>query len=219
MSPNHPSGASLAPPPPGFGEPLPIQPSPETVALLARRRSASASVLGPPGPSGQEIELLLRLASRVPDHGKLAPWRFILLAGEHKDAWVARLGAIAQTRPDAEKASAALGKAGPSPLCVVIVSRAAPHPKIPEWEQFLSAGAVNMNLLLAAHALGYGANWITDWYSEDAGARALLGVAAGEQITGHIYIGAPAATPLERPRPDLEQLVTVWRAGDQPRPR
>jgi nitroreductase len=211
MSPNPPPGASLAPPPPEFAEPLPVQASPETLALLARRRSASASVLGPPGPSAEEIQLILRLASRVPDHGKLAPWRFILLSGEHKDAWVARLGAIAQTRPDPEKSLAALGKAGPAPLAVVVVSCAKPHPKIPEWEQLLSAGAVNMNLLLAAQALGYGANWITDWYSEDADALTLLGIGTGERVTGHIYIGAPAATPLERPRPDLRELVTVWK--------
>jgi len=211
MSLNGPSGASLVPPPPEFGEALPIQASADTVALLARRRSASASVLGPPGPSDAELELLLRLGSRVPDHGKLAPWRFIVLAGQQKDAWVARLGAIAQTRPDPEKAAAALGKAGPSPLCIAVVSRAAPHPKIPEWEQFLSAGAANMNLLLAAHALGYGANWITDWYGEDPAAMALLGLQAGERITGHIYIGTPAATPVERPRPDLQDIVTLWR--------
>jgi nitroreductase len=210
MSLNGSPGASL-PPPPEFGEALPIQLSPDTLALLARRRSASASVLGPPGPSDAELELMLRIAARVPDHGKLAPWRFIVLAGENKDAWVARLGAIAQTRPDPEKATAALGKAGPAPLAVVVVSRAAPHPKIPEWEQFLSAGAVNMNLLLAAHALGYGANWITDWYSEDPQAQALLGLQAGERITGHIYIGAPAAVPLERPRPELADVVSVWR--------
>jgi nitroreductase len=198
--------------PPEFGEPLAVQPSPETLTLLARRRSTSASVLGPPGPSAEQVELMLRLASRVPDHGKLAPWRFILLSGQHKDAWVARLGAIAQTRPDADKAAAALAKAGPSPLAVVVVSRARPHPKIPEWEQFLSAGAVNMNLLLAAHAMGYGANWITDWYGEDPGALALLGLESGERVTGHIYIGTPAATPQERPRPDLRDLITVWRA-------
>jgi nitroreductase len=211
MSLNGPSGASLVPPQPEFGEPLPIQPSAETLTLLARRRSASASVLGPPGPSDAELELLLRLGSRVPDHGKLAPWRFILLAGEAKDAWVARLGAIAQDRPDRDKAVAALAKAGPAPLAVVVVSRAAPHPKIPEWEQFLSAGAVNMNLLLAAHALGYGANWITDWYGEDPAAMALLALQPGERITGHIYIGTPAATPVERPRPALQDIVTVWR--------
>jgi nitroreductase len=216
MSANPPHGASLAPP--EFGELLPVQPSPETLALLARRRSTSAAVLGPPGPSPEELELILRLGARVPDHGKLTPWRFILLAGEDKDAWVARLGALAQSRPDPEKSQAALGKAGPAPLAVVVVSRAAPHPKIPEWEQFLSAGAVNMNLLLAAHSLGYGANWISDWYSEDAQALALLGVQPGERITGHIYIGTPAASPQERPRPELRDLVTVWRAPEKHRP-
>jgi nitroreductase len=219
MSPNDPSGASPFPHPPEFGEPLPAHASLETLAVLARRRSTSASVLGPPGPTPAEVDLILRLATRVPDHGKLAPWRFILLAGPDKDAWVARLGAIAQSRPDPDKATAALGKAGPSPLAIVVVSRAAPHPKIPEWEQFLSAGAANMNLLLAAHALGYGANWITDWYSEDPNARALLGLEPGERIIGHNYIGTPAAVPLERPRPDLQGLVSVWRAEPQPLPR
>lgn len=201
-----------APRQPEFGEPLPVRPSPEALALLARRRSASAAALGPPGPSPAEVELLLRLAVRVPDHGKLAPWRFILLEGPDKAAWAERLGAIARGRRDADKATAALAKASAPPLAVVVVSRATLHPKIPEWEQVLSAGAVCLNLLLAAQALGYGANWITDWYGYDPGALALLGVAPAERVAGHIYIGAPAAPPLERARPDSRDFVTVWRA-------
>lgn len=201
-----------APPPPEFGEPLPVVASAEALTLLMRRRSASATTLGPPGPDGSQIETLLRLATRVPDHGKLAPWRFILLGGEDKAAFVARLGAIAQGRPDREKATASLAKASAPPMAVAVISRIVPSPKIPDWEQVLSAGAVNMNLLLGAQAMGFGANWITDWYSQDPQALALLGVGMGERVAGFIYIGTPAAVPQERPRPNLQQLVSIWRA-------
>ncbi|MDP8916097.1 MAG: nitroreductase [Pseudomonadota bacterium] len=204
--------APNAPPPPEFGEPLPVRPSAEALALLARRRSASAITLGPPGPDPAQLDDLLRIAARVPDHGKLAPWRFILLGGEDKAAFVARLGAIAQSRPDAEKAAAALAKASAPPVAVVVVSRPVPSLKIPEWEQVLSAGAVAMNLLLAAQAMGFGANWITDWYSEDPRTTALLGLGAGERVAGFVYIGTPAAHPQERVRPDLRDIVSVWRA-------
>lgn len=204
--------APNAPPPPEFGEPLPVLPSAEVLAFLARRRSASATTLGPPGPDAAQLDDLLRVATRVPDHGKLAPWRFVLLGGEDKAAFVARLGALAQTRPDAEKAAAALAKVSAPPLAIAVISRLVPSPKIPQWEQVLSAGAVNMNLLLAAQAMGFGANWITDWYSEDPQALALLGVAPGERVAGFIYIGTPAAVPQERPRPNLRELVSIWRA-------
>jgi len=206
-----PIDALNAPPPPEFGEPLPLQASAETLALLARRRSASATTLGPPGPDPAQLELLLRIAARVPDHGKLAPWRFVILQEDDKAAFVARLGAIARTRPDMEKATAALAKAAAPPLAVAVISRPVPSSKIPEWEQVLSAGAVNMNLLLAAHAMGFGANWITDWYSEDPQALSLLGLGPGERVAGFVYIGAPTAAPQERPRPALSQIVSVWR--------
>lgn len=211
MPPEHHRGEN-APAPPEFGEPLPVSASAETLALLARRRSASAVTLGPPAPDPEQIETLLRIATRVPDHGKLAPWRFVLLLGEDKAAFVARLGAIAQSRPDADKASAALAKASAPPLAIAVISRPAPSAKIPEWEQVLSVGAVNMSLLLAAQAMGFGANWITDWYSQDARALALLGVVPGERVAGFVYIGTPTADALERPRPHLPSLVSVWRA-------
>jgi nitroreductase len=175
--------APNAPPPPEFGEPLPVLPSAEALAFLARRRSASATTLGPPGPDAGQLNDLLRIATRVPDHGKLAPWRFILLGGEDKAVFVARLGAIARDRPDADKASAALAKASPRRSRSRCVAATAQR-QDPEWEQVLSVGALNMNLLLAAQAMGFGANWITDWYSEDPRALALLGVGAGERVAG-----------------------------------
>ena len=201
-------------PPPEFGEPLLIAPSPETLAFLSRRRSASAGGLEAPGPDAQQLETLLRLAARVPDHGKLFPWRFIVLEGSAKATFVEGLYDIARARPDRETAATKLGKVAPAPLAVVVVSRVTPGHKIPEWEQELSAGAVCMNLLIAATAMGFGANWITDWYSYDPAAAALLGLGTSERVAGVIMVGSAPAAPLERARPDLTALVQRWAPAD-----
>ena len=201
-----------APPPPEFGQPLPVLPSSEALAFLAYRRSASAATLAAPGPDPAQLESLLRLAVRVPDHGKLAPWRFVLLEGEDKAAFGSRLLALAHERPDPEKAIAALGKFNPAPLAVAVISRVTPGHKIPEWEQVLSAGAVAFNLLLAAQAQGFGANWITDWYSFEPGVAALLGLEANDRLAGFVFIGKPTAAPLERVRPELADVVRRWKA-------
>ena len=202
-----------APPPPEFGQPLPILPSPEALALLAYRRSASAATLAAPGPDPAQLDDPLRLATRVPDHGKLAPWRFILLEGADKAAFGSRLLAIAQTREDPEKAIAALGKFNPAPLAIAMTSCVTPNHKVPEWEQVLSAGSAAFALVLAAQAMGFGANWITDWYSFDGEVAALLGLSAGERMAGFIFIGTATAAPLERVRPELPAIVRRWTAG------
>jgi nitroreductase len=195
---------------PAFGDPLPIEPSPGTLAFLSRRRSASAATLGEPGPTETELRTLLTLAARVPDHGKLAPWRFVVLSGEGKSAFVARLEAIASTRPDGDRLIAKLAKLRIPPLSVAVVSRYSPG-EIPEWEQRLSAGAVCTLMLVAAQALGYGANWITDWYSYDAETMGVLGLGSGEKVAGFIHLGTPAEPPLERVRPEVAPLVETWR--------
>ena len=197
------------PPEPEFGELLPIQPSQAVLDFLARRRSASAPTLRAPAPSAEQLHDLLRLAARVPDHGKLAPWRFILLDGEAKTRFAARLEQIAEAAPDAEKRKGALFKLKIPPLAVVVVSRHIPG-KIPEWEQRMSSAAVCTTLVIAAQAMGYGANWITDWYAYDDAASALLGLCEGEKVTGFIYLGAPEEAPQERVRPDVEGLVSRW---------
>ena len=197
-------------PPPEFGEPLPITPSPETLAFLTRRRSASAALLEAPGPDAEQLETLLRLATRTPDHGKLFPWRFVLLQDGGKAAFVEALYDLARGRPDREAAATKLGKIAPAPLAVVVVSRVTAGHKIPEWEQQLSAGAVCMNLLVAATAMGFGANWITDWYSYDPDAVALLRLADGERVAGFVFIGTAHTPPLERARPDVANLATKW---------
>jgi nitroreductase len=201
--------APILPPAPHFGDALAIQPSPETLAFLARRRSASALSLGEPGPSNAELRALLTLAARAPDHGKLFPWRFVVLHGDGKRAFVQRLEAIAAARPDAVKAEAKLGKIRVPPTTVAVISRLV-EGEIPEWEQRLSAGAVCTVLITAAQAMGYGANWITDWYAYDPDAQRVLGLGEGERVAGFVHLGTPVEPPLERVRPDVDALVTTW---------
>ena len=197
------------PPASGLGTPLQQPAVPEVLPFLARRRSSSALMLAEPAPSPQELDQLLRVAARVPDHGKLAPWRFIVLEGEAKAAFARRLEALAEGRGDGRSA-AKLAKLKLPPLGVAVVF----HPRageIPEWEQQLSAGAVCTTLLYAALAMGYGANWITDWYAYDDEAQAILGLTPEERVAGFVFIGTSKEPPLERERPDLEGLVTRWR--------
>jgi len=165
--------------------------------------------LAEPAPSPDELAILLRLAGRVPDHGKLAPWRFIVLDREGKAALAERLDALAQSRGDARAASK-LAKLKVPPLGVAVVSRPVAG-DIPEWEQLLSAAAVATTLLYAAQAMGYGANWITDWYAYDGEATAILGLEAGERVVGFSFLGTPGEPPLERERADPAALATVWR--------
>jgi len=201
----------IIPQAPEFGAPLPIQAAPEVLRFLARRRSASATTLRAPAPTPEELRVLLSLATRAPDHGKLSPWRFVILEGAGKAAFVAALEAIAAAREDAPKALAKLGKIRIPPLTVAVVSRYTPG-EIPEWEQRLSSGAVCTILIIAAQAMGYGANWITDWYAYDEAANELLGLTAGEKVAGFVHIGTPAEDPQERVRPDLAALVSRWGA-------
>ncbi|RAK52566.1 nitroreductase family protein [Phenylobacterium deserti] len=199
---------AVLPPAPEFGAPLQILPSPEVLRFLALRRSAPAVALRSPAPTAAQLQDLIRLAARVPDHGKLAPWRFVVLEGDAKDRFAAGLEQLAQSRGDAVAASK-LGKLKIPPLAIAVVS----SPKaaaIPEWEQLLSAGAVCTNLTYAASAMGFGANWITDWYSYDREALALLGASADEKVAGFILIGTVVEPPLERERPDHSKLVSRW---------
>jgi nitroreductase len=205
---DRPATAAL-PPAPEFGAPLALAPTPEVLRFLALRRSTSAVTLAAPGPGSVELDMLLRLATRVPDHGKLAPWRFIVLEGSGKAAFADRLEALAHSRSDAT-AAAKLAKLKIPPICVAVIS----SPKeaaIPQWEQVLSAGAACTTLVYAALAMGYGANWITDWYAYDAEAWSILGLTSPEKVAGFILLGTPREPPLERERPTLAPLVTRWR--------
>ncbi len=196
------------PPAPPFGAALPLAASPETLRFLALRRSVSAVALVGPGPDAGQLSDLLRLATRVPDHGKLAPWRFIVLDGADKVAFAGGLEGLARDRNDPLLAGK-LAKLKAPPLAVAVISSPKPG-AIPEWEQLLSAGAVCTSLVTAALAMGFGANWITDWYSYDSEATAILGLGSAERVAGFVMIGTPKEPPQERERPVLAPLVTRW---------
>ncbi len=184
---------------------------PDALDLLKTRRSFKAVALSPPGPSPAEIDTLITVASRVPDHGKLVPWRFIVFEGDaRRAAGEAIASAFRAKYPDAkpEQVEAERERLTRAPLVIAVVSRAAPHAKIPEWEQVLSSGAAAMNLVTAAHALGYGANWITEWYAYDRAVLDALGLAPHERIAGFIHIGRPPGPPEDRPRPPLAEIAT-----------
>ena len=201
---------SQVPPAPAFGEPIEVAgSSPDTLALLARRRSASAPQLTGPAPTPEELHALIRLAARAPDHGKLFPWRFLILESEAKAALVRELERLAPDQPNPDKALATLAKLRNPPLSVVVISKVI-ECNIPEWEQVLSSGAVCQNMLIAADAMGYAANWITDWYAYDDRATALLRLEPGERVAGFVHLGTMSEPPFERVRPDLDKLVTTW---------
>lgn len=187
---------------------------PDALQLLKTRRSVKPMELTGPAPGATEIDTLLGIASRVPDHGKLTPWRFIVFEG---DARLAAGEAIASAfhadRPDAtpEQVEFERKRLARAPLVIAVVSRAGPHVKIPEWEQQLSAGASAMSLVLAAHALGYAASWITEWYAYDRRVLNALGLAAGERMAGFVHIGRPAKPPEDRERPPLATIVTHFK--------
>lgn len=180
-------------------------------AYLETRRSIPAFQMSEPGPSRAEIEEMLKLASRVPDHGKLAPWRFIVYAGPERERISLELAKVAMAnKPEMAEDMIQVEKARltRAPVVIAVVSRAAPHVKIPEWEQVMSAGAVCLNLLMAANALGYASNWLTEWFAFDRNVYPLLGVASHENIAGFIHIGTEKLHPGERPRPALADIVT-----------
>ncbi|HJU38356.1 MAG TPA: nitroreductase [Tahibacter sp.] len=182
--------------------------------MLDDRRSVPSRQLGDPGPTPDEIATLLQAASRAPDHGKLVPWRFVLIRGDARR----RLGELlvdVSLRKDPDVAPAALEKDRErfnfAPLVVAVVGRIDEHhPKIPAQEQVLAVGCVAYNLLLGAQALGYGAQWLTGWAAYDATVAAKLGLAANERIIGFVHIGTAREPAPERLRPDAAQLTTEW---------
>jgi len=180
---------------------------------LLTRRSVGMAFLKEPGPNASELEQLLTIATRVPDHGKITPWRLVIIEGEARAAAGRRLAEIyARQNPQADEASLDVERQRflPAPLTVMVISAPKAHLKVPELEQLLSAGNVAFNLLHAAHALGFAASWVTRWYAFDAEAAAMLGAGEGERIVGFVQIGTPTAAIEDRPRPDLAEIVSRW---------
>lgn len=192
-----------------LGDALP-QPtsSPEFAARLATRRSAPAQALIAPGPDTDQVADILTLGARSPDHGKMTPWRFVVMGPQSRADIAEALSAMAVAKNLPSKAVAVLAKLTAAPVSILVVSTARPGIK-PVWEQELSAGAVCMNLEHAASAYGFSTCWITDWYSYDAEAAALFGVKADEKVAGFIHIGTSPEPLLERERPDIAALTTT----------
>ncbi len=188
---------------------------PDALDLLRTRRSVKPADLSEPGPSGAQLDTLLGIACRVPDHGKLAPWRFIVFAGDARlKAGKKIAAAFAADHPQAKPEDIAFerNRLARAPVVVAVVSRAAPHVKIPEWEQVLSAGAAAMNLVNGVYALGYAASWITEWYAYDRRVLEALGLSPQERSGGFVHSGTPGRRAEERRRPALAEIVT--RYGD-----
>ena len=165
---------------------------PEALDLLKTRRSVKPMEMTGPTPSSAQIDTLLTVASRVPDHGKLTPWRFIVFEGDARLSIGEKLAEIFRKdnpQATAEQIEFEKNRLARAPLVVAVVSRAAPHVKIPEWEQLMSAGAAAMNLVTAAHAQGFAASWLTEWYAYDRRVLDALGLAPHEKIAGFVHIG------------------------------
>lgn len=182
-----------------------------------RRRSVALTAFAEPGPNADELQQMLTVAARVPDHGMLEPWRFLVIEGEARrqaGALLAEAYEIERTDLEPEKRrkfKEIMARVfSYAPVVVIVISRADPAAKVPEWEQQLSSGAVCMNLLHAADALGFGAVWLTGWAAYSPRAHAVLGLDNGEKVSGIIHIGSVREQPAERRRPDLEAKTAWW---------
>jgi nitroreductase len=183
------------------------------IDFLLTRNSAPIPDLKEPAPSDAEIATMIAAASRVPDHGRLEPWRFIVYRGEARVEIGRKLAALAEQRegplPEGRR-NQELARFSRAPLVIGVVSSPKESPKIPQWEMFISGGMAAMNLIIAANALGYGTNMISNWYSDVPEGRALLGLAPQERVVGFVHIGTAQAPVPERPRPDPAKLYTDY---------
>jgi nitroreductase len=180
---------------------------------LLTRRSVGIAFLQEPGPSPAELEQILTIGTRVPDHGKITPWRLVIIAGDDRARAGAALADIAaRNTPGLDEASTEIERQRflPAPLTIGVISSPQVHPKVPEFEQLLSAGNVAFNLVHAAFALGFAASWVTRWYAFDTAAAAMLGAREGERFVGFVHIGTPTTAIEDRPRPALADIVSYW---------
>ncbi|WP_353641620.1 nitroreductase [Mesorhizobium sp. WSM2239] len=183
------------------------------IDFMLKRNSAPIPELREPAPGDDEIATMIRIATRVPDHGRLAPWRFILYRGKAREEIGEKLADLAEKRegPLTEaRRNQELTRFSRAPLVIGVISSPKENPKIPQWEMFLSGGAAAMSLVLAANALGYGTNWITNWYSDVEEGRRILGLAPHERVVGFVHIGSYEGPAPERPRPDPAALYADY---------
>lgn len=203
-------------PSPPLGTPLlPHRASPQARQLIALRRSVSKRALTEPGPDGPELNELLTVATRVPDHRRLAPWRFIVFEGDARDAFNTRAVDI-QKRENPNATEAMLADTADyftrAPVVIAVISSPDVNHKTPVWEQELSTGALCQNLLLAANASGWAGCWLTEWIAYSDGIHQLLGLTADERVAGYIYLGTATCQPQERLRPEASDKISRWTA-------
>jgi nitroreductase len=183
------------------------------IEFMLARSSAPIPELREPAPDDAEIRTMLTIASRVPDHGRLEPWRFIIYRGDARHRIGEQLAELAERRegPLTEgRRNQDLTRFSRAPLVIGVVSSPKENPKIPQWEMLLSGGAAAMNLIVAANALGYKTNWITNWYSDVEEGRRILGLAPHERVVGFVHIGSFDGDVPERPRPDVSNLYSEY---------
>lgn len=189
-------------------------PSKEMLTTLLRRRSLTVKDMTGPGPNQDELDVILTIASRVPDHKKQVPWRFLTFQGENRQIAGKKLRTVfASNNPDTDPDLLDFeeNRLTRAPVVIAVISTATPdNPKVPEWEQILTAGAVCQNVLLAVNALGYAGQWLSEWYAYDNDFLAHIGLSDEERIAGFIYIGTATKEPAERGRPDIKDLSQKW---------
>jgi nitroreductase len=184
---------------------------PDALELLKTRRSLKPIEMTGPGPTAAELDTILTIGSRVPDHGKLSPWRFIVFEGDGRaraGEIFARIFRAKNVTATSDQVDVERKRFTHAPVVVAVVSKTVEHFKVPAWEQELSAGASAMNIIHAAHALGYVSDWVTGWLAFDRDVMDALGLAPNEKIAGFIHIGKATKTIEDRPRPPLSAIVT-----------
>ena len=178
---------------------------------LKTRRSVGIGFLKDPGPTPEQLREIITVGVRVPDHGKFAPWRLIVIEGEAREKAGEAIAQIAKKRrPDLDDAGMAIERRQflPAPVTIGVISSPKPNPKAPELEQLLSAGLVAFNLCNAAFATGFAASWVSRWFAFDPEAQTALGARGGERFVGFVHIGTPTAAIEDRDRPDIDALVS-----------
>jgi nitroreductase len=191
----------------------PILLSQAVIDFLLSRKSPPISQLHEPGPDHGQIDLMIRVATRIPDHGLLEPWRFILYRGAVRadiGEFFAKRAAEREGPLNDQRIAQEKARFTRAPLVIGVVSSPKAHERIPEWEQFLSGGNAAYSLVIAAHALGFGANWVSNWFADDAPSRAFLGLAPHERVIGFVHVGTYDARIPDRPRPEPTAVMSDY---------
>jgi nitroreductase len=185
----------------------------KTIDFLTTRRSTVARMMGDPGPNDDELRQIMEAGMRVPDHGRLTPWRFIVIRSDARDTiGDVIVNSFKRNNPDAiqEQIEIEQERLTRAPIVIAVVSRVHREHKIPVWEQILSSGAACQTMLIAAQSMGYAAQWLTEWYAYDSDVKKAIGAEADDEIAGFVYLGNPVGELTDRARPIYDDIVSEW---------